>query len=759
VTASYETVDDAAQHPDTEQPFAELGLKDDEYARIRDILGRRPTDTELAMYSVMWSEHCSYKSSKVHLRQFGDKAPQTPTSGTGALLVGMGENAGVVDVGGGLAVTFKVESHNHPSYVEPYQGAATGVGGIVRDILTMGARPIAVMDSLRFGDAELPDTRRLVSGVVAGVGGYGNCLGLPNVGGEVGFDPSYNGNPLVNALCIGVMPIQRIQLARAEGAGNKVVLFGAKTGRDGIGGVSVLASATFDEASAAKRPSVQVGDPFTEKVLIECCLELFDRGLVTGIQDLGGAGLSCATSETASHGGSGMRVELDRVPLREPSMSPLEVITSESQERMLAIVTPDDTDEVLAVCERWGVLATVIGEVTADDDDRAGRLVITWHGDVVVDVPPASLADDGPIYERAFTRPDDQDALQASTSAGLTRPVTGAALRDTVLRLASSPNLSSRRWVTEQYDRYVLGGTVLAMPHDAGVIRLDDDRTVGVALALDGNGRFARLDPYAGAQLALAEAYRNVSMSGARPVAVTNCLNFGSPEDPAVMWQFAEATRGLADACLELGVPVTGGNVSFYNQTGATAINPNPVVGVLGVIDDVNRRVPSGFANTDDVVLLLGETDDELDGSEWAWVEHGHLGGRPPQVRLAAERALSDVVRVAAADGLISAAHDLSDGGLAQALVDAVLINRVGVRVSLAGDAFVALFSESTARAIVTCADAAVDRLTALAADHGVAIARLGRCAGEALEVNGQFEVALDELRAASEATLPTLFG
>ena len=756
---SYETVDHAAQHPDIDQPYAELGLKDDEYARIKSILGRRPTDTELAMYSVMWSEHCSYKSSKVHLRQFGDKAPSTPASGVGALLVGMGENAGVVDVGGGFAVTFKVESHNHPSYVEPYQGAATGVGGIVRDILTMGARPIAVMDSLRFGDATLPDTKRLVGGVVAGVGGYGNCLGLPNVGGEVGFDPSYNGNPLVNALCLGVMPVERIQLARAEGAGNKVVLFGAKTGRDGIGGVSVLASATFDETSSAKRPSVQVGDPFTEKVLIECCLELFDRGLVTGIQDLGGAGLSCATSETASHGGSGMRVELDRVPLREPSMSPLEVITSESQERMLAIVTPSDVDEVLAVCERWGVLSTVIGEVVGDDDPRAGRLVVTWHGEVVVDVPPASLADEGPVYERPFARPTGQDALQAATSGSLARPKTGEALRDTVLRLAASPNLCSRRWVTEQYDRYVLGGTVLAMPHDAGVLRLADDKPAGVALALDGNGRFARLDPAAGAQLALAEAYRNVSMSGARPVAVTNCLNFGSPEDPDVMWQFAEATRGLAEACLELGIPVTGGNVSFYNQTGATAINPTPVVGVLGVIDDVATRVPSGFVRDDDVVVLLGETDDEVDGSEWAWVEHEHLGGRPPQVRLQTERALSDLVRAAVAADVITAAHDLSDGGLAQALVDSALLNGIGVRVALATDPFVALFSESTARAVVTCPDAALDRLTELAADHDVPMARLGRCGGDALAVDGQFSIGLEELRAAAESTLPDLFG
>ena len=757
----YETVDEARATPDVAQPFTELGLKDDEYARIRDILGRRPTDTELAMYSVMWSEHCSYKSSKVHLRQFGTKAPKTPRTGEGALLVGMGENAGVVDVGDGFAVTFKVESHNHPSYVEPYQGAATGVGGIVRDILTMGARPIAVMDSLRFGDVDNPDTRRLVRGVVEGVGGYGNCLGLPNVGGEIVFDPSYTGNPLVNALCLGVLPRDRIQLARAEGAGNKVVLLGAKTGRDGIGGVSVLASATFaDDGGPSKRPSVQVGDPFTEKVLIECCLELYDRGLVTGIQDLGGAGLSCATSETASHGGSGMRVELDRVPLREPSMTPLEVITSESQERMLAIVEPANVDEVLALCERWGVLATVIGEV-ADAD--GGRLVVTWHGAVVVDVPPASLADEGPVYERPLARPVDLDGLQTDPAERLARPRTGDELRATLLRLVASPNLCSKKWVTEQYDRYVLGGTVLAMPHDAGVLRLDDDHARGVALALDGNGRFARLDPYAGAQLALSEAYRNVSMTGARPVAVTNCLNFGSPEDPAVMWQFAEATRGLADACQALEIPVTGGNVSFYNQTGATAINPTPVVGVLGVIADVTRRVPSSFTQAGDVLLLLGSDNApaaaaELSGGEWAWVEHRHLGGIPPRVRLPEERALSHLVRAAADEQLLTSAHDIADGGLAISLAEAALEGGLGAQVTLDGDAFVTLFSESTARAVVTCADASLDRVLELAAANGVAVARLGRTGGAELAVSGEFSIPLDELRAAFEATLPQLF-
>src|SRR4051812_1189820 len=746
---THETVEQAESTPEAEQPFAELGLKDEEYQQIRHILGRRPTATELAMYSVMWSEHCSYKSSKVHLRQFGEKAPKTPRSGSGALLVGMGENAGVVDVGDGLAVTFKVESHNHPSYVEPYQGAATGVGGIVRDILTMGARPIAVMDSLRFGDVDDPDTRRLVSGVVAGIGGYGNCLGLPNVGGEVAFDPTYTGNPLVNALCLGVMHADRIQLAKAEGVGNQVILLGAKTGRDGIGGASVLASATFEDpvdgqgGGPSKRPSVQVGDPFMEKLLIECCLELYDRDLVTGIQDLGAAGIACSITETAAHGAGGMQVELDRVPLREPSMTPVEIVMSESQERMLAIVRPEDADEALAVCARWGVLATVIGEVTEGD-----RLVVSWHGDVVADVVPGTLADDGPVYARPLSRPADQDDLQADLAENLPRPASPEELRATLLALISSPNLCSRRWVTEQYDRYVLGGTVLAMPHDGGVLRLGDDTARGVALALDGNGRFARLEPYTGAQLALAEAYRNVSVTGARPIAVTNCLNFGSPEDPAVMWQFAEATRGLADGCLALGVPVTGGNVSFYNQTGATAINPTPVVGVLGIVDDVTTRLPSGFVRADDAVLLFGCTDDELDGSEWAWVAHRHLGGRPPRVRLDDERALSILLRCAADERLLSGAHDVSDGGLASTLVECALLAGVGARVQLTPDPFVALFSESTARAVVTCADADVDRLLSLAADTGVETARLGRTGGAALRLVGRVSVGGRELGA-----------
>jgi phosphoribosylformylglycinamidine synthase len=740
-----DTVERAQQTPEEEQPYLELGLKDDEYDRVKGILGRRPTQTELAMYSIMWSEHCSYKSSKVHLRQFGDMPKNE------RLLVGMGENAGVVDVGDGLAVTFKVESHNHPSYVEPYQGAATGIGGIVRDILTMGARPVLVMDPLRFGDADHPDTKRVLPGIVAGIGGYGNCLGLPNVGGEVVFDPSYQGNPLVNALCLGVMPVDRIQLSAATGVGNVVVLLGAKTGRDGIGGVSVLASATFDDDGPARRPSVQVGDPFTEKLLIEACLEMYDGRLVQGIQDLGGAGLTCALTETSAAGKSGMHAYLERVPLREASMEPHEILASESQERMLAIVTPADLPAVLAIAEKWGVLATAIGEVTEGD-----RLVVTWHGEVVVDVPPGSLADEGPVYHRPMERPADQDALAAEAL-----PAYPAATKELLLRMVASPNLCSRRWVVEQYDRVVMGDTVLAWPEDAGVVRLSEESNRGIALATDGNGRYTRLDPYAGAQLALAEAYRNVAATGAVPIAVTNCLNFGSPEDPAVMWQFAEATRGLAEACRELGTPVTGGNVSFYNQTGTTAINPTPVVGVLGLFDDVARRTPMGFREPGHALFLLGDTHDELGGSEWAWAEHRHLGGTPPAVDLAREKVLAEVLITAARDGLLSAAHDLSDGGLAQALVESCLRYGVAAQVSLptAADPFVQLFSESSGRCLVAVPPAYELAFTQLCAASGLPSTRLGETGGESVAVDGVLTASLAELREAYEGTLPRLFG
>ncbi len=748
-----DTVARAAATPEQPQPYAELGLAEIEYRRIAEILGRRPTSAELAIYSVMWSEHCSYKSSKIHLRQFGEKAPQTDT-----LLVGMGENAGVVDAGDGWAVTFKIESHNHPSYVEPYQGAATGVGGIVRDILTMGARPVAVMDSLRFGPLGLPDTDRVLPGVVAGVGGYGNCLGLPNIGGETAFHESYLGNPLVNALCVGVMRTDGIKLARADGPGNKVVLFGARTGGDGIGGASVLASASFDQEHQKKRPSVQVGDPFAEKVLIECCLEIFAADLVVGIQDLGAAGISCATTELAAAGTGGMDVELDLVPLRDPTLVPEEILMSESQERMMAVVAPDRLDDFLNVCAKWDVLATVIGTVT-----DSGRLRMTWHGEQIVDLPPRTAAHEGPVYDRPIERPYDQDVFVEHDGRTLPRPRTGDELRATLLRLTSSPNLASKSWVTDQYDRYVQGNTVLAAPEDAGMIRLDESTVRGVALSVDGNGRYTNLDPYVGAQLALAEAYRNVAAAGARPVAVTNCLNFGSPEDPGVMWQFAEAVRGLADGCQILRTPVTGGNVSFYNQTGNLPILPTPVVGVLGVIDDVTRRTAQGFRTDGALVYLLGETEDEFGGSEWAYTVHGFIGGRPPTVDLARERLLADVLINCSRDGLVDSAHDLSEGGLAQALVECCLRGDAGARIVLpeGADPFVALFSESTARAVVTVPRTEEVRFTDMCTARRMPFARIGvvDLLDGRLEVQGLFSISLRELRRASASTLPRRFG
>jgi phosphoribosylformylglycinamidine synthase subunit PurL len=753
-----DTVGLAAATPERVQPHAALGLTAAEYAKIAEVLGRRPTDAELAIYSVMWSEHCSYKSSRRHLRQFAEKAPVTDS-----MLAGIGHNAGVVDIGQGYAVTFKIESHNHPSYVEPFQGAATGVGGIVRDILAMGARPVAVMDALRFGPADAPDTRRVLPGVVGGISFYGNCLGLPNIGGELAFDPCYAGNPLINALCVGVLRPADLKQAVATGTGNAVILFGSRTGPDGIGGASVLASASFGggagggSGEGAKRPSVQVGDPFMEKLLVECCLELYAADLVVGIQDLGAAGVACATTELAAGGKAGMAVRLDAVPLRDASLGPAEILMSESQERMMAVVTPANVARFLAICAKWEVPATVIGEVT-----DTGRLEMTWHGEQVVDIPPGSAADDGPVYDRPARRPDSQDALAADDPARLPRPSgpgAGAELRATLLTLLAAPDAADKTWVTEQYDRYVRGDTVLAMPHDAGVVRVDETTGLGVALATDGNGRYCLLDPYAGTQLALAEAYRNVAATGARPLAVTNCLNFGSPEDPAVMWQFIEAVTGLADGCLTLGVPVTGGNVSFYNQTAASAIQPTPVIGMLGVHDDVRRRLSSGFGSPGAGLVLLGETRDELGGSLWAHVRHGHLGGRPPAVDLAAERALAQVLITGAQRGLLAAAHDLSDGGLAVALAESCLAGGTGASVTLPGDAFTFLFSESAGRALVAVSPGCEADFTALCAEAGVPAAAIGTTGGDALAVAGCFSVDLAELGQAHRGTLPALFG
>ncbi len=741
---SLDTVAIAGTTPNVEQPFAQLGLKLDEYERIREILGRRPSSSELAMYSVMWSEHCSYKSSKVHLRQFGEKAPKTT-----ALLVGIGENAGVVDVGQGYAVTFKIESHNHPSFVEPYQGAATGVGGIVRDILTMGARPIAIMDPLRFGPAEAADTRRVLPGVVAGIGGYGNCLGLPNIGGEISFDETYAGNPLVNALCVGVMRHDEIKLAKASGAGNLVVLFGAKTGGDGIGGVSVLASETFGSTGPAKRPSVQVGDPFTEKVLIECSLEIFAEDLVVGIQDLGGAGLSCATSELASAGTGGMNVALDDVPLRDPSLSPEEILMSESQERMCAIVEPSKIARFLEICKKWDVTATVIGEVTSGD-----RLIVTWHGEVIVDVPPRTVAHEGPVYNRPITKPKYLDALTSQVPS-LPMPKSAEEIRDALLQLMASPNMADKSWVTAQYDKYVQGNTIQSQPEDSGMVRIDEETHLGVAISTDANASWSYLNPYEGAKLALAEAARNIATAGAKPLAVTNCLNFGSPEDPEVMWQFSETVRGLADGCLEMGLPVTGGNVSFYNQTGSVAILPTPVIGVLGVIQDVRTRTPMALDRKGLELYLLGETHDDFAGSEWAYM-HGQRGGKSPVADLQREMRLIHLLLEG--QSIFEAAHDLSQGGLAASLSEMTLRKNVGATISLSGDVATALLSETPGRVVVAVESKNADHLSQLARSQKIVLTKIGTSGGSSLIIN-EAVIPLDELRKSYSDTIPKLFG
>jgi phosphoribosylformylglycinamidine synthase II len=754
-----DTVTNAENTPEKEQPYGALGLTADEYASIREILGRRPTSGELAMYSVMWSEHCSYKSSKKYLRQFGDKVSPAMKKN---LMVGMGENAGVLDVGEGWAVTFKIESHNHPSYIEPFQGAATGVGGIVRDIISMGARPVAVMDALRFGDISDPDTARVVHGVVAGISFYGNCLGLPNIGGETWFDSVYQGNPLVNALSVGVLRHEDLHLANATGAGNKVVLFGARTGGDGIGGASILASDTFSEGGPTKRPAVQVGDPFAEKVLIECCLELYREKLVEGIQDLGAAGISCATSELASNGDGGMYIQLEKVLLRDPSLTAEEILMSESQERMMAVVTPEKLAGFLAVVEKWDVETSVLGEVT-----DSGRLIIDFHGEEIVNVDPRTVAVDGPVYDRPVAYPSWIDALQADSASALPRATDAATLQEQFLALLGSPNLADPSWITDQYDRYVMGNTALSFPDDAGMIRIDEESGLGFVISTDANGRYCQLDPYRGAQLALAEAYRNVAVTGAVPVGISDCLNFGSPENPEVMWQFSQAVEGLADGCLELEIPVTGGNVSFYNQTGDQPIHPTPVVAVLGVIDDVARRVPSGWQDDGHNIYLLGITREELDGSAWSAVVHDHLGGVPPVVDLGREADLAGLLHAASMEALIDSAHDLSTGGLAQALAEAVLRFGVGARVWLGDilerdgvDASTALFSESTGRVLVSVPREDDVKFMGLCEGREYPVLRIGVTDATApqLEIQDYFTVPLTELQSRHRSTLPNAF-
>jgi phosphoribosylformylglycinamidine synthase subunit PurL len=719
----------------TPELAAEHGLTPEEYARVREILGRDPSFTELGIFSVMWSEHCSYKSSRAHLKRLPTAAPQ--------VLQGPGENAGVVDVGDGWAAVFKIESHNHPSYVEPFQGAATGVGGILRDIFTMGARPIAVLDSLRFGPitpapgispGTVARNRRLLDGVVRGIAFYGNCFGVPTVGGEVGFEPGYAGNPLVNVLALGVAPKDKLFFACARGEGNPVIYVGAKTGRDGIHGASLLASAEFTEESQQKRPNVQVGDPFLEKLLLEACLEAMATDAIVGIQDMGAAGLTSSSCEMASRGGVGIEIELARVPQRETGMTPYEMMLSESQERMLLVAERSHEEEVFAVFRKWGLDAVEIGRVTSD-----GLLRVLHHGEVVAAIPADALAHQAPVYHRPAA-PPLQDAAVAESRVRLASP--GANLTENFRRLLAAPAIASKRWIFEQYDHMVRTNT-LAVPGaaDAAVVRLKGTRRA-LALATDGNGRWCALDPRLGAMHAVAEAARNVAAVGARPWAATNCLNFGNPEKPGVMWQFSEAIDGIAEACRALAIPITGGNVSFYNDTLGRSIDPTPILGVLGLLEDASRALGMAFGAEGEAIVLLdgrgpgavlpkeSEALRQFSSSEYARTVAGIAGGAPPPIDLAAESRLIEALVALAGQGLLASAHDLSDGGLAVALAECgFAAGELAAEVTLEGDVApeIALFGESGARAVVTTPQSSLARLAAVAAQYKIAAHGIGR--------------------------------
>jgi phosphoribosylformylglycinamidine synthase len=772
-----------------------LGLTDDELGDIDRLLGRPPTDLELAMYAVMWSEHCSYKSSKIHLRRFPTEAPW--------VLVGPGEGAGVIDVGDGLAVAVRIESHNHPSAVEPYQGAATGVGGIIRDVFSMGARPIALMDPLRFGPLDDPRTRYLFEGVVSGISGYGNSVGVPTVGGEVVFDDCYRDNPLVNVFCLGLLPKERLVLARAEGRDNLAVLLGSSTGRDGIGGASVLASAGFEEGSDAKRPSVQVGDPFEEKRLIEACLELLDAGLAVGVQDLGAAGLSCAASETAAKAGAGMDVDIARVARREPGMNPVEVMTSESQERMLAIVEPRDLDEVMTVCEKWEICATVVGRVTdsqrfrvfdglfdaigvpgsnpppprGDTEPKAsGRAAGTLRrsepgperpgpegpeSGKSADVPCASLGH-GPVYTRPLAPPAAQRTLnEADPWRELsTRFAEGVDLSDELLALLATPTIANKSWVWRQYDHQLFLNTVVGPGADAAVLRLKGTPRA-LALATDGKGRFCRLDPRTGGRLVVLEAARNVACAGADPRALVNCLNFGNPEHPEVMWQFHEVVEGISEACEVLHIPVIGGNVSFYNESRGADVDPTPVVGVIGLIDRLDDVPPLPRTVDRDHLVMLGETRAELGGSEWVAAVHGLDGGLPPVADLDAAARVHAFVRDLVGERTVSGVHDCSDGGVAVALAEMAFGSGVGFTVTPADDIPRAAwcFSESANRVIVSVDARPLPDVLRRAAAAGVPAVDLGTAGGDRLVIDGAVDVPLADGERVWHDAIPDALG
>ncbi len=725
--------------------IAEHGLTPEEYERVIGILDREPNLTELGIFSVMWSEHCSYKSSRKHLRTL-------PTEGV-RVLQGPGENAGAVDIGDGMAAVFKIESHNHPSFIEPYQGAATGVGGIIRDIFTMGARPIALLDSLRFGPLDDPQTRRIAEGVVAGIAGYGNSIGIPTVGGEIGFDESYAGNPLVNVFCLGIAEADALILGRAEGVGNTVYYVGAKTGRDGIHGAT-MASAEFDDATEEKRPNVQVGDPFMEKLLLEACLEAMATDALVGIQDMGAAGLTCSTSEMGSRGSVGIEIDVARVPQREVGMTPYEIMLSESQERMLFIVRRGREAEVEQIFEKWDLHAVQIGEVTDD-----GLLHVRNQGKTVAEMPNKALAEDGPVYDRPTRRPADVDERQSLDLAGL--PPSPQPL-DALKQLLASPQVASKRWVYRQFDHMVRTNTIVPAGMGAGVVRVKGTPRA-LAFSVDGNGRYCSLDPYQGAMLAVAESARNVACAGGTPIGATNCLNFGNPERPETMWQFVRAVEGIAEACRQLEIPITGGNVSLYNETDGGAIQPTPVIGVVGLVEDAARVLGRVFRREGDAVVLVGHTAAAIGGSEYLKTVHDMVRGTPPKLDLAGERALEQLLVSTAADGLLESAHDCAEGGLAVTLAECCFDSGgVGadVAVPLTGldeggrdDVAMAatLFGETASRVVVSVADSRTSQFLARSAEAGVPARVIGRTGGSRFRLSVNETPAIDCLVAEIE--------
>jgi phosphoribosylformylglycinamidine synthase subunit PurL len=729
----------------TAETAAEHGLSAEEWQKINSILGRAPTLEELGVFSAMWSEHCSYKSSRVHLRSL-------PTTGP-HVIQGPGENAGAVDIGDGLAAVFKIESHNHPSFIEPYQGAATGVGGILRDVFTMGARPIANLNSLRFGAIEHPLTSRLLQGVVAGIGGYGNSVGVATVGGEIYFDPGYNQNILVNAFTLGLVRHDRIFRAAASGVGNPVMYVGSRTGRDGIHGAS-MASAEFDQDSDEKRPTVQVGDPFTEKLLLEACLELMESDCLVAIQDMGAAGLTSSSVEMAGRGGLGIEIDLDRVPQREQGMTAYDILLSESQERMLLVAKAGREADVKRIFDKWDLQAAVIGSVTDDGLFRA-----RWHGEEVTRIPVEPVSTQAPVYRRHAEEPKNLNELQELTIASLPEPADYNAV---LLQLLGSPNLCSKRWVYRQYDSLVRGHTVVGPGSDAAVLRIKGSRK-GLAITVDCNSRYCLLDPYVGAVIAVSEAARNLVVSGARPVGISDCLNFGNPEKPEVMWQFQQAIAGIRDACLALGIPVVSGNVSFYNDTEGRSIPPTPTIAMVGVLHDVSRCLAQGFRRAGDMIVLVGRTREELGGSEYLATVHGTVRGAPPWIDLGFEKRLQSLVHAAADEGWLHSAHDVAEGGMAVALAECALAStgRLGARVDLEQGmrADVLLFGESQSRILLSLDRQSWPRLRDRAQREGIPVEVIGEVAGDRLEIGDWIDLAVVDLAAAWEGALERALG